>query len=53
MSSDKLLEFQEGNFYDLVDKFLDLKGVRDMWEDFVYDEYQSNLPEPDIDESEV
>ena len=51
MSSDGMLDFEADNYDDLVEKFLDIKAVRDMWENFVCDEYEDECSshEPDFD----
>jgi len=43
MSSDDLINFEESNYDTLVDKFLNIKQVRGLWSDFVYNEYEKNL----------
>jgi hypothetical protein len=46
MSGDKLIEFEEQNWDWLIDRFLEGKIVRDMWEEFVYNEYEKSLQDP-------
>ena len=48
MSGDELIEFEEGNYDVLVDKFI--KKNQDKWDDFVHDEYMDSLG--DIRDSE-
>ena len=43
MSSDGLIRFEESNWEDLVEKFIEKYRVD--WEQFIMDEY-SNQPEP-------
>jgi len=43
MSSDDLINFEESNYDTLVDKFLNIKQVKELWADFVYKEYEKNL----------
>jgi hypothetical protein len=43
MSSDRLIEFEESNFEDLVEKFIHLKSIEHLWCDFVYQEYVDSL----------
>lgn len=48
MGGDELIEFEEGNFDILVDKFI--KKNQDKWDDFVYEEWRDSLgdiPEPE------
>jgi len=47
---DRLIDFEADNYDDLVEKFLDIKEIREKWEQFIYDEYESDMPEPDIDD---
>jgi hypothetical protein len=46
-----LLEFEEKNFVELAEKFINKKGVIDLWTEFVYNEFVASLPceppEPD------
>ena len=51
MGSDELIKFEEQNFDDLVDKFLKIKAVRDLWDDFVYEQYQDSLQDAPDDDS--
>ena len=45
MGGDRLIEFEEHNYDLLVEKFLKIKNIRDLWEDFVYNEYEDSLAE--------
>jgi hypothetical protein len=40
---DRLIEFEEQNFFDLAEKFVHLKSVEDKWFDFVYQEYEESI----------
>ena len=51
MSSDALIRFEEDNWYDLAEKFVE--KYRDKWDEFVMDEFQDNQPEPPDYEPEV
>lgn len=44
MSSDRMINFEEDNWDWLIDKFL--KIHKDEWEEFIYEEYMNNYPEP-------
>ena len=48
MSSDHLIEFEESNFEDLIDKFL--QKYNDKWAEFVMEEYANSMPEPDLND---
>ena len=45
-----MVEFEEHNWDWLVDKFLKIKQVRDLWDDFVYNEYEKSLQDPPEDD---
>ena len=47
MSSDAFIRFEEGNWDELVEKFID--KYRDNWEEFIHNQYVDfieNAPEP-------
>ena len=46
---DKMIDFENDYFDMLIDKFLEKKEIRPIWEDFVYEEYNKSLQEPDYD----
>ena len=51
MGGDQLLDFEAQNFESLVDKFLDIKSVRSLWEEFVYNEYEDSFGDaPDTED---
>jgi len=50
MSSDGLIEFEERGWDELIDKFLKIKQVRELWEDFVYNEYQDSCHDIERDD---
>ena len=39
MSKDGMMDFEENNYMDLVEMFMTKKAVRELWEQFVSDEY--------------
>ncbi len=51
-NADRMIEFEEQNFDRLIDKFLQIKAVRDLWEDFVYNEYEDSLRDFEPDHGE-
>ena len=52
-TGDRMIEFEESNWDWLIDKFLEIKEIRDKWEDFIYDEFNNNIPEPPEYEPEI
>jgi excisionase family DNA binding protein len=44
MGGDELIDFEEGNWYWLIEKFLEKHS--DKWANFVQEEYEKNTPEP-------
>ena len=45
-NGDRMIKFEEDNYDWLVEKFLNIKNVRDLWDDFVYNEYNNSLQDP-------
>jgi hypothetical protein len=41
--SDRMIEYEEQNYDDLIDKFLDIKDIRDRWEQFVCDKFSQHI----------
>ncbi len=46
-TSDKLIRFEEDNWDRLADEFI--KSKQDEWDNFVYEEYEKSLKEPDYE----
>jgi hypothetical protein len=44
MEGDELIDFEESNWYWLIEKFI--KKYSDKWENFVQEEYERKMPEP-------
>lgn len=49
MSSDALIRYEENNYDDLLEKFIIQPEIVDLWQAFVWEEYENAMPEPDID----
>jgi hypothetical protein len=50
MGGDRILQFEEDNFDWLLDKFfLNNKAIKEEWDNFVYEEYEKSLQEPEED----
>ena len=49
MNGKTQFEWEEKNFDWLIDKFLKINQVADLWADFTYDEYEKSLQEPEGD----
>lgn len=50
MSSDAIIRYEENNYENLLEKFIKQPEIVDLWQAFVWEEYENDMPEPDIDD---
>lgn len=48
IGNDAIVDFEDKNRETLIEKFIEKPNIRDLWEDFIYNEYMAFLNyEPD------